>query len=73
MDTARDRRVLTVQLLDTQPRLPVITIEDKLQALLAGLGVATIPYPMVEKDIAEGRLRVVSPESTSEIDIGLRS
>ena len=28
-----------------------------------------LPYPMVEKDIAEGRLRVVSPESTSEIDI----
>ncbi len=28
-----------------------------------------MPYPMVEKDIAEGRLRVVSPESTSEIDI----
>ena len=33
------------------------------------LGVATMPYNMVEKDIAEGRLRVVSPESTSEIDI----
>ena len=53
-DTARERPVLTVQLLDKQ---------------LAGLGVATMPYPMVEKDIAEGRLRVVSPESTSEIDI----
>ena len=61
--------VLTVQLLDKQPRLTVSTIEDKRQALLAGLGVATMPYPMVEKDIAEGRLRVVSPESTSEIDI----
>lgn len=61
--------MLTVQLLDKQPRLTVSTIEDKRQALLAGLGVATMPYPMVEKDIAEGRLRVVSPESTSEIDI----
>ncbi|GAB3918418.1 hypothetical protein GCM10029976_003710 [Kribbella albertanoniae] len=60
---------MTVQLLDKQPRLTVSTIEDKRQALLAGLGVATMPYPMVEKDIAEGRLRVVSPESTSEIDI----
>ena len=68
-DTARERPVLTVQLLDKQPRLTVSTIEDKRQALLAGLGVATMPYPMVEKDIAEGRLRVVSPESTSEIDI----
>ncbi len=68
-DTARERPVLTVQLLDKQPRLTVSTIEDKRQALLAGLGVATMPDPMVEKDIAEGRLRVVSPESTSEIDI----
>lgn len=58
-----------MQLLDKQPRLTVSTIEDKRQALLAGLGVATMPYPLVEKDIAEGRLRVVSPESTSEIDI----
>lgn len=68
-DTARERPVLTVQLLDKQPRLTVSTIEDKRQALLAGLGVATMPYSMVEQDIAEGRLRVVSPESTSEIDI----
>lgn len=52
-DTARERPVLTVQLLDKQPRLTVSTIEDKRQALLAGLGVATMPYPMVEKDIAE--------------------
>ena len=42
----RDR----VQLLDKQPRLTVSTIEDKRQALLAGLGVATMPYPLVEKD-----------------------
>ena len=28
-----------------------------------------MPYPLVEKDIAEGRLRVVSPEYTNEIDI----
>ena len=61
--------VLTVQLLDKQPRLTVSSIEDKRQALLAGLGVATMPYPLVERDIAEGRLRVVSPEYSNEIDI----
>ena len=44
-------------------------MDDKRRALLAGLGVASMPYPMVERDIAEGRLRVVSPETTSEIDI----
>lgn len=52
-DTARERPVLTVQLLDKQPRLTVTSLEDKRQALLAGLGVATMPYPFVEKDIAE--------------------
>ncbi|OSN09149.1 LysR family transcriptional regulator [Lonsdalea iberica] len=68
-DTARDRPVLTVQLLDKQPRLTVSTMDDKRRALLAGLGVATIPYELVAKDIAEGRLRVVSPESTFESQV----
>ena len=68
-DTARDRPVLTVTLLDKQQRLTVSSIEEKRQALLAGLGVATMPYPLVEQDIAEGRLRVVSPEYTREVDI----
>ncbi|KAB8311869.1 LysR family transcriptional regulator [Erwinia endophytica] len=68
-DTARERPVLTVQLLDKQQRLTVSSIEDKHRALLAGLGVASMPYPMVEKDIAEGRLRVVSPEYKRDMDI----
>ncbi|MCW0308922.1 LysR family transcriptional regulator [Pantoea ananatis] len=68
-DTARERPVLTVQLLDKQQRLTVSTMDDKRRALLAGLGVATMPYNMVEQDIAEGRLRVVSPEYSREVDI----
>ena len=68
-DTARERPVLTVTLLDKQQRLTVSTIEDKHRALLAGLGIGTMPYSMVEKDITEGRLRVVSPEYTREVDI----
>lgn len=68
-DTARERPVLTVQLLDKQQRLTVSSMDDKRRALLAGLGVATMPYSIVEQDIAEGRLRVVSPEYTREVDI----
>ncbi|AJR01955.1 LysR-family transcriptional regulator YhaJ [Enterobacteriaceae bacterium bta3-1] len=68
-DTARERPVLTVQLLDKQQRLTVSTIADKRQALIYGLGVATMPYPLVEQDIAEGRLRVVSAEYSHETDI----
>ncbi len=68
-DTARERPVLTVQLLDKQQRLTVSTMEDKRKALLAGLGVATMPYPLVAEDIAAGRLRVVGPEYNMENDI----
>ncbi|WP_075182691.1 LysR family transcriptional regulator [Pantoea sp. 1.19] len=68
-DTARERPVLTVQLLDKQPRLTVSSMDDKRRALLAGLGVASMPLPLVEQDIAEGRLRVVSAEYTREVDI----
>lgn len=68
-DTARDRPVLTVQLLDKQPRLTLSSMEDKRQALLAGLGVATMPWFQVAEDVAAGRLRVVSPENIQNIDI----
>ncbi|WP_272522042.1 LysR family transcriptional regulator [Providencia sp. PROV202] len=65
-DTARERPVITVQLLDKQQRLTVSSIEDKRKALIAGLGVATMPYPLVEQDIKEGRLRVVGAEFSHE-------
>ena len=52
-DTARERPVLTVQLLDKQPRLTVTSLEDKRQAL-GGLGVATMPYPFVERTLQKG-------------------
>lgn len=68
-DTARERPVLTVQLLDKQQRLTVSTMADKHKTLLAGLGVVTMPYPLVEADIAAGRLRVVSPEYSAGSDI----
>ncbi|KHS96714.1 LysR family transcriptional regulator [Pectobacterium brasiliense] len=68
-DTARERPVLTVQLLDKQQRLTVSSLDDKRCALLAGLGVATMPYPMVAQDIAEGRLLVIGPEHQMESQI----
>ncbi|MGV7963011.1 LysR family transcriptional regulator [Photorhabdus tasmaniensis] len=68
-DTARERPVLTVQLLDKQQRLTVSSLEDKRRALLAGLGVATMPYPMVEQDITAGRLRVISSEYSHETNV----
>ncbi len=68
-DTARERPVITVELLDKQQRLTVSSLGDKRKALLAGLGVATMPWPWIEKDVAEGRLKVVSPEYKVDINI----
>lgn len=68
-DTARERPVITVQLLDKQQRLTVSSIEDKRIALLAGLGVATMPYPIIEQDIREGRLRVISAEYSHQTNM----
>ncbi|MBT0364427.1 LysR family transcriptional regulator [Morganella morganii] len=68
-DTARERPVLTVLLLDKQQRLTVSSIDDKRRALLAGLGVASMPYPLVEKDIQEGRLKVIGSEYSHETNV----
>ena len=68
-DTARERPVISVQLLDKQQRLTVSSLADKRKALLAGLGVATMPWPWIEKDVAEGRLKVISPEYKVDINI----
>ena len=68
-DTARERPVLTVLLLDKQQRLTVSSIDDKRRALLAGLGVASMPYPLVEKDIQEGRLKVIRSEYSHETNV----
>ncbi|TFT58025.1 LysR substrate-binding domain-containing protein, partial [Proteus mirabilis] len=68
-DTARERPVLTVLLLDKQRRLTVSSIEDKRRALIAGLGVATMPIDLIEDDLKEGRLRVVGPEYHHENNI----
>ncbi|MGV3345961.1 LysR family transcriptional regulator [Enterobacteriaceae bacterium LUAb1] len=68
-DTAHERPLLTVQLLDKQQRLTVSSIDDKHRALLAGLGVASMPLPLVQKDIDAGKLRVVSAEYTRKMDV----
>lgn len=68
-DTVKQRPVLTVQLLDKQLQLTISLMDEKHRALLAGLGVATMPYNFVEKDIEEGRLRVVGSEYSHETNI----
>lgn len=68
-DTARERPVLSALLLDKQPCLTVSSMDDKRRALLAGLGVASMPVALVEQDINAGRLKIVGSENSYQIDI----
>lgn len=68
-DTAKERPIITVQLLDRQPRLTVSNLEDKKRALLAGLGMATMPINMIQKELDSGLLQVIGESEPSDSDI----
>ena len=70
-DTALRKPVLTYRLLDKQPRLTVSTMGEKRDALLAGLGIGTMPQRWIEEDIKAGRLKVISPEYRHQIQVVL--
>ncbi|MBT0724174.1 LysR family transcriptional regulator [Rosenbergiella sp. S61] len=68
-DSARKRPTITVQVLDRQSRLTVSNLENKYRAIVAGLGVGTLPYPMIEEDLRQGRLKVISDTYQRDIDV----
>lgn len=68
-DTAKDRPLLTVKLLEKQHRLTVSSMEDKRRALLAGLGIATMPLNIIQEDLDAGRLKVIGDDPGSRVDI----
>lgn len=70
-DTARRRPALSYRLLDKQPRLTVSSMEEKRAALVAGLGVGTMPLRWAQREIEAGRLRVISPEYRHHVQVVL--
>ncbi|GKX56401.1 LysR family transcriptional regulator [Leminorella grimontii] len=68
-DTAKDRPLVTVKLLEKQHRLTVSSMEDKRRALLAGLGIATMPLDNIREDLEAGRLKVIGDDPGSRVDI----
>ncbi|MGL5030197.1 MAG: LysR family transcriptional regulator [Aeromonas sp.] len=70
-DSALRKPVLSVGLFDKQPRLTVSSMAEKRDALLAGLGVGTMPQSWVAQDLKEGRLNVVSPEYRHQLQLVL--
>lgn len=68
-DTARQRPMLTVRLLDKQQRLTVSSLQDKYKALLSGLGFATMPWHLIRGDVEHGRLKVIGNDYSPDMDI----
>jgi DNA-binding transcriptional LysR family regulator len=55
-DSAQHGPAITVGVLAGQPTLTMPSLELKRQAQVRGLGVGFLPQPLVQQDIAEGRL-----------------
>lgn len=68
-DTARERPMITVNLLDQQPRMRVSAMADKRLAILAGLGIGSLPLCMIEEDLELGRLKEIGENARQEQNI----
>lgn len=70
-DTARDTPTLSRNILDDQPRLTVTSFHSKIEALVAGLGIGTIPTHVADKLIEQGVLAKIVDSEYADIDIVL--
>ncbi|MGF1719238.1 LysR family transcriptional regulator [Vibrio kyushuensis] len=68
-DTAQEHPIQTVNVLDKQPRLTVTSFHAKVDALIAGLGIGTLPKQVAERLIAEGKLCLIDGGQQQDIDI----
>ncbi|MGF1686722.1 LysR family transcriptional regulator [Photobacterium japonica] len=68
-DTARSLPPITHNILDDQPLLTVSSMHDKLVALKAGLGVATLPYAYAKSAIERGELAMIGQQPANEVEI----
>ncbi|MCL9777221.1 LysR family transcriptional regulator [Vibrio methylphosphonaticus] len=70
-DTAREQPALSVNILEKQPRLTVSNLEAKIEALVNGLGIGTLPTQIAEPLIKAGKLSKIDGTKQAEIDIVL--
>lgn len=68
-DTAREQPAITVNILHKQPRLTVTNFNAKCQALVSGLGIGTIPKPIAEELISQGKLKQIEGSDEITLDI----
>ncbi|MGV2988248.1 LysR family transcriptional regulator [Vibrio sp. E150_011] len=70
-DTAREQPALSVNILEKQPRLTVSNLEAKVEALVCGLGIGTLPKQVAEPLIKAGKLLPIEDTDHAEINIVL--
>lgn len=70
-DTAREQPAMSVNILQRQPRLTVSTLDAKCKALVAGLGIGTLPQQVAQPYIDRGELQYINGSEDSEMEIVL--
>ncbi|EGR2795881.1 LysR family transcriptional regulator [Vibrio navarrensis] len=70
-DTAREQPALSVNVIQKQPRLTVTNLQAKIDALIAGLGIGTLPSSMAIPLIEQGLLKAISGSETKTMNIVL--
>ncbi|QIL86910.1 LysR family transcriptional regulator (plasmid) [Vibrio sp. HDW18] len=73
-DTAREQPAMSVNILQRQPRLTVSNLDAKCKALIAGLGIGTLPQAVAKAYIEQGQLQEIcgSQPLTMEVVLAWR-
>lgn len=66
-DTAYSHPKLTKNILTDQPVYTVSTMDDKIKAIIAGIGIGTVPRPLVQEKLERGIL--IELGTAREVDI----
>ena len=68
-DTAREQPALSINVMQKQPRLTVTNFSAKVEALLSGLGIGTLPTQVAQPLVESGQLKYIDGAQSKPIDI----
>lgn len=68
-DTAREQPALSINVMQKQPRLTVTNFSAKVEALLSGLGIGTLPTQVAQPLVESGQLKYIDSAESKPIDI----
>lgn len=68
-DTARDQPAISVNILEKQPRLTVTNMSVKCEAIVAGLGIGTLPIQVAKPFVESGQLTLIEGSEPKELEL----